>query len=297
MSSFINDHSIRTASIRNRDLKYLLCSFDNADPEFRNTTFVVKDENEWCGGGAEWTAISCCIITNPKEQCVSLGDDGHINVIGSGEELDEQIAEPSDRHGDLREVRAIDGLPYVVGMDRQCFRRPKPGVWERFDQGLAIGGPDLPGLESIHGFSAGEIYAVGWNGEIWERSARTKKLWKLIGQPTNLAFLRVLCAGDGVAYAAGQGGILYAGRGKTWKPINHEATTDDIQDLEWFGGKLWISTMTRVYTLDDGQFTLIDFDGDPPDGCHHLSAADGILWTIGAKDVRQYDGTEWTTIL
>ena len=297
MDKITLNFSLRTAAIRTKNLQYFLASRDEADSEYRHTLPAVCENGEFFGDIINWTAISCCIITNPKEQCVSLGDDGHVNVIGSGEELDEQIAEPSDRHGDLREVRAIDGVPYVVGMDRQCFRRPKPGVWERFDQGLTIGGPDLPGLESIHGFSASEIYAVGWNGELWERSARTKKLWKLIGQPTNLAFLRVLCAGDGVAYAAGQGGIIYAGRGKTWKPINHEATSDDIQDLEWFAGKLWISTLTRVYTLDDGQLTLVDFDGDPPNGCHHLSAADGILWTIGAKDVKEFDGTEWTTIL
>ena len=297
MAKITDLHAIRSAALRNRTTAYFLTTVDSADPDYRHTTFWSLHKGDFGGDGFQWTAISCCIITNPKEQCITLGDDGHINLLGSGEDLYEQIPEPPDRSGDLREVRAIDGLPYVVGANRQCFRRPKPGVWERFDQGFPPDGPDLPGLESIHGFSAAEIYAVGWNGEIWERSTRTKKVWKLIGQPTSVAFLRVLCAGDGVAYAAGQGGVIFRGRGKTWELIPHEDTTDDIHDLEWFDGKLWISTMQRLYTLDGDKLVLVDFDGDPPDGCHHLSTADGILWAIGAKDVMQFDGTEWTRVL
>jgi hypothetical protein len=280
-----------------KDLAYLLCSDDEADSESRITAQVgwegpQKMWNEVWG----WNAISCCIITKPKEQCISLGDDGHINLLGSGEDLNEQIPKPDDRSGDLREVRAIDGIPYVVGINRQCFRRPKAGVWERFDQGLPPKG-DLPGLESIHGFNANELYAVGWKGEIWERSKRTKGKWKLAAQPTTLAFFRVLCAEDGNVYAAGQGGIIFRGRGATWEVIDHRDMKDDIFDLEWFAGKLWLSTMYSLHTLENGHLSLVDFDGEPPSTCNHLSTADGLLWSIGAKDVMQFDGKDWTRIL
>ncbi len=301
MTKFTDDHSIRTAMIRNRILSYFLTSFDETDPDVRHTNFFVrknaKAKTELSGDTWNWVAISCCIITSPKEQGIALGDDGHIYLIGSGEDLNEQIPEPDDRSGDLREVRAIDGIPYVVGINRQCFRRPKAGVWERFDQGLPPGGKGLPGLESIHGFNANELYAVGWKGEIWERSKRTKGKWKLAAQPTTLAFFRVLCAEDGNVYAAGQGGILFRGRGATWELIDHRDMQDDIFDLEWFGGKLWLSTMYSLHTLEDGHLTLVDFDGEPPSTCNHLSTAEGLLWSIGAKDVMQFDGTDWTRIL
>jgi hypothetical protein len=270
--------------------------------DFRHTTQFIHDSEEGAlqvsGENWEWNAISCCIASGPRECCVSLGDDGHINLIGSGIDVAEQIIEPQDRSGDLREVRAIEGIPYVVGSNRQCFRRTKPGVWERFDEGLPPGGSDLPGLESIHGFSANELYAVGWNGEIWERSERTKGKWRTAGQPTNLAFFRVLCAGDGNVYIAGQGGILFKGRQSTWACIEHETTTEDITDIEWYADKLWLSTSRFLYTLEpNGKLKLVGWDDDIPDTCNHLSTADGVLWSIGSKDVMQFDGKAWTRIL
>ena len=120
---------------------------------------------------------------------------------------------------------------------------------------------------------------------------------KLAAQPTTLAFFRVLCAEDGNVYAAGQGGIIFRGRGATWEVIDHRDMKDDIFDLEWFEDKLWISTMYSLHTLEDGHLTLVDFDGEPPSTCNHLSTADGLLWSIGAKDVMQFDGKEWTRIL
>ena len=301
MLMIAEDHSIRTAMIRNKILSYYITSVDEVDPEVPHTNFfvqkVAKPKNQVSCDTWNWMAVSCCLITKPKEQCITLGDDGHINLLGSGEDLNEQIPEPDDRSGDLREVRAIDGIPYVVGINRQCFRRPKAGVWERFDQGLPPGGKGLPGLESIHGFNANELYAVGWKGEIWERSKRTKAKWKLAAQPTTLAFFRVLCTEDGNVYAAGQGGIIFRGRSATWELIDHQDMKDDIFDLEWFAGKLWVSTMYSLHTLDDGHLTLVDFDGEPPSTCNHLSTADGLLWSIGAKDVMQFDGKEWTRIL
>lgn len=301
MKKITDGASLRTGCLRNRELSYLVTSVDSVDPEVPHTNFYtweMEGADKGIGGDTwNWVAISCCLSHKPKEQCITLGDDGHVNLVGSGEDLYEQIPDLDDRSGDLREVRAIDGIPYVVGSNRQCFRRPKAGMWERFDQGLPPGGMDLPGLESIHGFNADELYAVGWNGEIWERSKRTKDRWKLAAQPTNLAFLRVLCAGDGHVYAAGQAGVIFRGRGSTWELIEHGDTEEDLYDLEWFADKLWVSTQYGLYVLEYGHLVAVDFDGEPPSTCNHLSTADGLLWSIGAKDVMQFDGKEWTRIL
>jgi len=37
-------------------------------------------------------------------------------------------------------------------------------------------------------------------------------------------------------------------------------------------------------------------EGDPATTAYHLSAADGILMSVGAKDVIVFDGKVWTRI-
>ncbi len=55
--------------------------------------------------------------------------------------------------------------------------------------------------------------------------------------------------------------------------------------------------MLFVYQLKKGGLELVLFDGDPPETCYHLSAAKGVMWSIGASDVMSFDGKEWTRIL
>ena len=106
----------------------------------------------------------------------------------------------------------------------------------------------------------------------------------------------ICCAGDDKVYACGRMGLLLMGRGDHWQQIETEDFTEDIWSLCWFKDKLYVSTTNGVYTLGKKGLTEVDMGDDAPETCYRLSAEDGLLWSIGAKDVMAYDGKRWTRV-
>jgi cellulase/cellobiase CelA1 len=228
--------------------------------------------------------------------------------VGSGDIHDEHVVDgprakgskgPKDR-GPLRGVRRIGSHIYVVGMDRQAYRREGPKHWQsvgppswRQRGRQPPGAADVKGFEAVDGFSESDIYAVGWDGEIWNYDDRK---WQPLPSPAKEVLVDVCCAGDGMVYACGREGLLVRGRARSWEVIKLRGMTQDIWSLAWFNGRLYLSTMSRVFTLEGKALAAVGFGSDTPKTCHRLSVGDGVLWSIGAKDVFTFDGTKWTRI-
>jgi hypothetical protein len=108
------------------------------------------------------------------------------------------------------------------------------------------------GFEAIDGYSDTEIYAVGWNGEIWEFDGTD---WIGRDSPTNVILAAVCCAPNDVVYTAGLQGVLIEGRKDAWEAVRWEDdVTVDLWDLCWFQEKLYVATMTALYTLNGNSF-------------------------------------------
>ncbi|QDH70347.1 hypothetical protein [Marilutibacter alkalisoli] len=180
-------------------------------------------------------------------------------------------------------------------MNRQVWRRDDAQQWVSLDQGAkpVDGHKEVVGFEAVDGFSESDIYAVGWNGEIWQFDG---KAWSQKESPTPLVLTRVLCAGDGAVYASGRKGLLLRGCGNAWEIIDHQSMIDDIWDLAWYREELYLSTMHGLFALDGDKLLPVDFGDDTPDSCHRLSVADGVLWSIGGKDIMAFDGAQWKRI-
>ncbi|PTL85143.1 hypothetical protein DAT35_07855 [Vitiosangium sp. GDMCC 1.1324] len=227
---------------------------------------------------------------------IAISPYGDVKLFGSGQERDEKIgtaqSDPSKR-GHLRQVRTIGRRTFAVGMGRQVYRRDGENLWTCLDPQLQPVAGEVKGFESIDGFSESNLYAVGWDGEIWHFDG---SVWTQQQSPVDVVLTRVLCAGDGHVYATGRQGLLLRGRDARWEVVEHDGPREDIQDMAWYGDRLYLSTHRQLFTLSGDRLTPIHFGDDAPETCYHLSVADGVLWSFGAKDLMAFNGQKWTRV-
>lgn len=293
--------SITTGVVRRSDLCYFIATHDAAISEgYADSILFTLYLGTVYAGTVPWLACSGSVCQVPAERFLMLGTDGSVEASGGGTKNEESIAtcgvDPKKR-GPLREIRGIaKGRAYAVGTCRQAYLREGEDQWRCIDQSAQVGDTPITdtSFESIDGFSEQEIYTVGWEGEIWQYDGA---LFTQRNSPTNLALYKVRCAPDGFVYACGQLGTLLRGRDDQWEIIEHESTREDLWGMEVFDGQVYVSSTHFVYRLGDGKLTPVDFGDDVPQTCYHLSAADGIMWSIGPKDVMQFDGSSWTRCL
>lgn len=285
--------SFRTGAVRTREIGYLLAEDDEvSEDEVQHTVILTWHNAKWFKHFLSWSAKSACICQIPKEQLIAIGGDGDYVIFGQGDIFEGKIwgdVDRADKVGPFRSVQNICGKAYAVGMDRLAYRRDGHNLWTRLDNGLPPGG----NLEAIHGFAEDDIYAVGWAGEIWHFNGWQ---WSQNSTPTNVILTGVCCAGDGKVYCCGQKGTLIVGRGEEWDLIPQPDTQADLWDVEWFKGKLYISTMMVVYALVTNRLVLVGFGKEEVETAYHLSSVDGVMWSIGQKDVLAYDGSAWKRI-
>jgi len=297
-----DEFSFITGVVRYHDLAYVALTGDDvAKRKVAQSLVAVWDRGEWKGeDGADknWDTVGAAIAVKPLEQALFLGESGQILCIGSGDVHDEQIGTrgsgPATK-GPMRGIRRIGESIYAVGMSRQVYLRDKSAKWIAADKGIspATGSGEVSGFEAVDGFDEKEVYAVGWDGEIWQYNGKT---WSQKDSPTNYVLVDVCCAGDGNVYACGRVGALLRGRGDKWENIVHDSMSDDIWSMAWYNERLYLSTMDAVYTLSDDEFELVDMGKDQAQTCYTLSAADGVLWSIGAKDIMVFDGKQWSRV-
>lgn len=153
--------------------------------------------------------------------------------------------------------------------------------------------PAVVGFNAIDGASEDDVFAVGYRGEIWRAMAAR---WQRLESPTNAILHRVRVAQPNLAYAGGQRGVLLRGRGERWEPIVHDATRDDLWGMEWFGGSLYVASESAVFRLADDD-TLEVVGERTLEYCGHLSAADGVMWSFGTKQLAwTVDGSAWNDV-
>ncbi|AGC47021.1 hypothetical protein MYSTI_05745 [Myxococcus stipitatus DSM 14675] len=288
---------IRTAVVRLPGLGYIYA----ADPKKEKrgvphtVTFRFKD-GVLTRGDANYDAHSLALIAKPELGLVSIAGNGYYSVITaqgskSGDIFsDSTPAPPTPRISGIRSVSSVEGEAYALGLRGIVYRLTGLKSWARIDEGL----PDTFNGQALDGFSAGDLYAVGREGALWQLEGAQ---WTRREPPTSATLTAVKCAGNGQVYVAGHGGVLLEGRGDSWRAIPHGGTEDNIWDLEWFQDRLYVSTLSHVYRLEGERLEAVNFGADPPKSCYQLSASEGVMWSNGEKDILSFDGTQWTRVV
>jgi hypothetical protein len=219
---------------------------------------------------------------------------GRVDVFQGDASSFETIAGPRQLRT-LRDLRAIGASAYAVGMSRQVYRRSRAGTWAPYDDGARhqpASFLDVRGFNSIHGLDERDMFAVGFDGEIWR--CREGK-WTAIDSPTNLMLNVVEVVSPDVAYACGLLGMLLRGQGDAWRPIEHDATEESFVAMASFQGRLYLSDGNTVFHLEeDESLTPVDFGDGQSREVGHLHAAHGALWAFGPRLImRTTDGANW----
>ena len=197
----------------------------------------------------------------------------------------------------LRSMKEIGGNIYVAGMARQVYRRESPGRWSRQDQGVFVPREQRDravGFHAIDGLFEDAIYAAGQYGEIWFRGPSG---WLPQDSPTNVVLTCLKCVAEDTVYVGGMVGTLLRGRNGSWEVINHEATTEDIWSMTWFADKLFVANNEGVFILQDDTLEKVDMKLPIPPTTSFLDSRDGVLWSVGDKDLAMTsDGRVWTLV-
>lgn len=297
MSELITEKSsFVKGAVRNTDLGYVVCSNDKLSEERApHSIYVQWDEGQFADIETKpWYTAGVCVVTDSGEQMLAVGEYGDVVVFGSGEHFEEKIPPENGEteiRGPLRAVRTIGDHAYAVGMKRQVYRRDSKMHWSAIDRGMTPKpGSDVVGFEAIDGYGDDNLYAVGWEGEIWRFDGAG---WRFVPSPCNLILTDVCCAGDDNVYICGQVGTLIRGKEDQWEIIDLDDLSDDLWSLAWYNDELYVATMKQVYRLSDDQLVPVDMGPDTAWSCYQLSVRNGLLWSIGAKDLFSYDGSLW----
>lgn len=293
-----SDYTFVLGAVRYKDLIYFALQDDRVDSNATSHFYPITfDQGNWGGDIViEWSPLGMTVSQYPIEQMLIINENGNVYTFGSGKEGFEKISNnginPLERGGQLRKVRNISNAVYAVGMKRQAYRRIAENDWITIDDTVYTSGQNVVGFESLDGFDEGDLYAVGWEGEIWHFDGSS---WSQLDSPTNIILLDVCCAGDNNVYISGQMGVLIVGRGNKWTLIDTQLK-ENIWNLVWFQDSLYFSTYSGIYKVHGSQIERINFKNDIPTTFYHLSSRDGLLVSIGDKDVMGFDGSAWFRI-
>lgn len=296
-----SQYSFLDGSVVNTELIYLLGVEDaKAEQGIDHAIIFQRYQGAWHKLEINEKLISCTAWTLSDKKFLAVAENGMVTVLEGGMVISECIAlgehSPS-ANGPLIEVRAVaNGHAYAVGTARQAYRKEGEDNWVRLDQTCKPSSGEKRAevcFHSIDGFAKNDIYAVGWNGEIWHYDGQS---WEQKTSPTNLSLFKVRCCGDGYVYACGQLGTIIKGRDDTWEVLEQEETEESLRGLAYFKGEVYISSVHFVYKISEKGLKQIDIYHNPI-SCLELDAIDDLMISVGAKDVFLFDGITWTKLI
>lgn len=246
---------------------------------------------------AKWNIVSLAVLREPMHCVVALGETGVVLVAGAGSIKQEDLGAEAavGRLVPLRSVTTFGANAYAVGMRRQAYQRTPGGIWHPIHGDML----EPPNREAVHGFetllalSDEEIYAAGWEGEIWRFDGVG---WFRVPTLTNLIITNLALADDGRVYACGQAGLMLVGRGDYWDVLE-SGTTEDLWSIKSFKGRLFASGFRNVFEWKDGALEPVAEVAALTNSCYSLSTNGEALWSVGPKSVLVSDGTAWHRIV
>ncbi len=297
------DHSLSTFAcgcMASLDTIYCAKQVDAlAEQDNPNVGFLLFLRNVWYKYQytGNWTAIAMATIKpNDLRTVVCVAPHGYYweCITQTPKEINGKI---KDLKFNIRSLAAIEHVIYACGMGRNVLKRTSPGAWDEIGPGMTKKDDGLVvGFEDLDGFSADDMYAVGWMGEIWRYN---KGKWKRLDSPVSANLNALCCAPDGKVYVVGDDGAMLRGRNNVWEILKTNGV-GNLMDVAVFGNTVYAVTDFQILKLQGD--TLVPEDafkeeGDVPSTCLHLLTAPDGLVSMGTKDLYRLAGGAWERIV
>ncbi|GAA0903735.1 hypothetical protein [Virgisporangium aurantiacum] len=293
--------SYQDVYVRDENLAVVLASVGELVDAGVNHTFAYyRYAESWYLYKTDRSVTSVCFPSGGDDEMVLLSADGMVIRLIEGGQPVEIIDDSDEGPSDLVtmwSVAEVDRSLYAVGMARHAYRQHRGQAgWTRIDQTCFVPRRSLSaavGFTSVAGFSPEEIYAVGWNGEIWRFDGA---VWHQAPSPTGLLLKGVVRdpAADEVV-AVGLDGIL-RGRYDRWRIVG-QTVTKALNDAVAFRDVVYLSGSDGVYRLNGDAVERVELVSTGEVTTSSLAAGGGVLWSAGRSDLfRTGDGVNWERI-
>lgn len=238
------------------------------------------------------------------QSLVEMGMYGDIRVISGSGAHREIIGDDEDGPSELRplnDMKQIGDRLYVVGMRRQVFSKNVDDTrWKNIDQGIfipidsEIDEHNVEGLTCIDGFNTNEIYAAGYEGQIWRYDGKN---WAEISTSTNLRFEDIKCLRSGSVVAVGEMGLIVIGRDNDWKILRQDLVSTTFTSVNEMAGKIFlVSEEEGIFIMQDGDLARYETGLRGPTSFRVLRTNGSLLLSIGEADILLYDGVGWSRL-
>jgi len=142
------------------------------------------------------------------------------------------------------------------------------------------------------------LLAFGWQGEIW---SSTEGQWKQADSPASVDLYDACGTGvSGQLAICGQLGTVVLAEGDTLDVLQDLDVFEDLWSICRFRGRLFCASSHMIYELDLEKRQAAPLDASDyllPSCSGHLSAAgDQVLWSIGPRELSEWDGNLWTPL-
>jgi hypothetical protein len=297
-----------------RDYLKLVACLDSVNPweeDFARLYYYdAQSSDPWSTYDLDWHVISACLWTGEKTgaRCyVALSTEGQVEFHEAGAESRRtEVIQDAGLHGEwsndygyVYAIRQIGSSLYVCGSNRQVYRRTEEGQWCHIDDDILLhpGDTSMRCLMDIAGCAEDSIYAAGYQGEVFYFDGNN---WVSIhtGVDEDLFKIKIVSAQD--VYVVGANGTLLKGNHRDgFKNLSAIEDNQRFTGIEIFGGNIFLASNLGLFVFDKAQNKILPYATDlSPQlvDCHILDARDGIMWSIGFKDLASFDGVSWTRL-
>ena len=283
--------SFPTGCIINRKLVVIASELDSIIQKKPHTQVLQYQDGKWSHFIVDWPIISMCVTRKNGDSLFSLGVDGRVHIADRNGFSEEVISGP-ERAGTLSQIKLIGDHLYAVGMGRQVYKRENSGEWSAIDQGIrqSIEDDEIRGILSIDGRNSSDIYAVGYEGEIFHYNGKD---WAAMDCPTNADLHCIKYVSDDLYYIVGQQGTILKGVKDRWEVVKQDLETGDLWSISSFLDDVYFSSDSQLIKISNKEFKPVNIGLSGSASCGHLDAADGVLWSFGTKFLSYFDGEVW----